>query len=268
MSFVGAGPGAADLITLRGARADRRGRRRDLGGQPGHGGVRRSSTRGPDAEMVDSVADRARGRARDLPAGRRDGPAGGPDPLRRPVAVGRRCRSSTTRAEALGLEVEIVPGVSAFAAAAAARRARADHPRGRPVGRADPAGGRQDADAASGSGCASSPGTGPRWRCSCPPRAPAQLVAELLAGRLPAGHPGGHRLPDELAGRADRALPIDELEADVQGAQAVAAHAVPGRPGAGATGTRSHLYHPGHFHGFRKPDPAARRALRASRRST
>jgi len=33
----------------------------------------------------------------------------------------------------------------------------------------------------------------------------------------------------------------------------------------GAAGTRSHLYHAGHFHTFRKPDPAARRALRAAR---
>ena len=30
----------------------------------------------------------------------------------------------------------------------------------------------------------------------------------------------------------------------------------------GAAGTRSHLYHAGHFHTFRKADPAARRTLR------
>ena len=36
-------------------------------------------------------------------------------------------------------------------------------------------------------------------------------------------------------------------------------------PALGAHGTRSHLYHPGHFHGFRKADPAARKALRSSR---
>jgi precorrin-4/cobalt-precorrin-4 C11-methyltransferase len=30
----------------------------------------------------------------------------------------------------------------------------------------------------------------------------------------------------------------------------------------GAHGTRSHLYHPGHFHGFRRADPAARRELK------
>lgn len=33
----------------------------------------------------------------------------------------------------------------------------------------------------------------------------------------------------------------------------------------GAAGTRSHLYHPGHFHGHRKADREARRALRESR---
>jgi precorrin-4/cobalt-precorrin-4 C11-methyltransferase len=33
-------------------------------------------------------------------------------------------------------------------------------------------------------------------------------------------------------------------------------------PALAAGGTRSHLYHPGHFHGFRKPERAARRELR------
>ncbi|TDC76950.1 precorrin-4 C(11)-methyltransferase, partial [Streptomyces hainanensis] len=34
-------------------------------------------------------------------------------------------------------------------------------------------------------------------------------------------------------------------------------------PALDATGTRSHLYHPGHFHGHRRADPAVRAALRA-----
>jgi precorrin-4/cobalt-precorrin-4 C11-methyltransferase len=40
-------------------------------------------------------------------------------------------------------------------------------------------------------------------------------------------------------------------------------------PGVAATaaGTRSHLYHPGHFHGYRKADQQAREQLRASRDS-
>jgi len=35
-------------------------------------------------------------------------------------------------------------------------------------------------------------------------------------------------------------------------------------PGLAAGGSRSHLYHPGHFHGFRKADPQARKQLRAA----
>jgi precorrin-4/cobalt-precorrin-4 C11-methyltransferase len=33
-------------------------------------------------------------------------------------------------------------------------------------------------------------------------------------------------------------------------------------PALAASGTRSHLYHPGHFHGFRRAEPRARQALR------
>jgi precorrin-4/cobalt-precorrin-4 C11-methyltransferase len=36
-------------------------------------------------------------------------------------------------------------------------------------------------------------------------------------------------------------------------------------PALAAGGTRSHLYHPGHFHGFRKPERQARRRLLESR---
>ncbi|HWG60952.1 MAG TPA: precorrin-4 C(11)-methyltransferase [Streptosporangiaceae bacterium] len=37
-------------------------------------------------------------------------------------------------------------------------------------------------------------------------------------------------------------------------------------PALSARGSRSHLYHPGHFHSHRRADPAARRVLRSSRR--
>jgi precorrin-4/cobalt-precorrin-4 C11-methyltransferase len=36
-------------------------------------------------------------------------------------------------------------------------------------------------------------------------------------------------------------------------------------PALGARGTRSHLYHPGHFHGFRRAEREARRSLRQAR---
>src|SRR5205823_5731390 len=38
-------------------------------------------------------------------------------------------------------------------------------------------------------------------------------------------------------------------------------------PALATTGTRSHLYHPGHFHGYRKAQPQARKQLRARDRS-
>jgi precorrin-4/cobalt-precorrin-4 C11-methyltransferase len=39
-------------------------------------------------------------------------------------------------------------------------------------------------------------------------------------------------------------------------------------PGLSAHETRSHLYHPGHFHGFRKADREARNQLRAAGAAT
>ena len=38
-------------------------------------------------------------------------------------------------------------------------------------------------------------------------------------------------------------------------------------PALGSAGTRSHLYHPGHFHGYRKAEPKARKQLRERDRS-
>ena len=36
-------------------------------------------------------------------------------------------------------------------------------------------------------------------------------------------------------------------------------------PALAAAGTRSHLYHPGHFHGYRRAEPLARARLRGGR---
>jgi len=51
--------------------------------------------------------------------------------------------------------------------------------------------------------------------------------------------------------------------ADGQGAQALEHTLFLIGPALDAHGTRSHLYHPGHFHGYRKADPEARKALRS-----
>ena len=39
-------------------------------------------------------------------------------------------------------------------------------------------------------------------------------------------------------------------------------------PALAAAGSRSHLYHPGHFHGYRKAEPQARKQLREARDTT
>jgi hypothetical protein len=65
--------------------------------------------------------------------------------------------------------------------------------------------------------------------------------------RLPAGHAGAGGLPGDPARRAGRGL-HGGLCGDGPRPQAVE-HAVPGRPALAASGTRSHLYHPGHFTG-------------------
>jgi precorrin-4/cobalt-precorrin-4 C11-methyltransferase len=94
-----------------------------------------------------------------------------------------------------------------------------------------------------------------------------QLQAELLSGGYP---------PDTPVVLAYRATWPDELIVDCT--VGTLADTVRARklwkhtlfligPALAAAGTRSHLYHPGHFHGHRRADPGARRNLRAADRS-
>src|SRR5262249_14143634 len=91
-----------------------------------------------------------------------------------------------------------------------------------------------------------------------------QLQAELLAGGYP---------PDTPVLVAYRATWPDELVVDCT--VGTLAETVRARklwkhtlflvgPALAAGGTRSHLYHPGHFHGPRPAEPQARRDLRAA----
>ena len=94
------------------------------------------------------------------------------------------------RCQALGLAVEVVPGVSAYAAVAAAVRPGADRPRGGPVGDPDPAGGRQDADARRARAIAGFAAHGTTMAVFLSAARARQLAAELLAGGYHAGHAG------------------------------------------------------------------------------
>jgi precorrin-4/cobalt-precorrin-4 C11-methyltransferase len=91
-----------------------------------------------------------------------------------------------------------------------------------------------------------------------------QLQAELLDGGYP---------PDTPVLVAYRATWPDELVVDCT--VGTLAETVRARklwkhtlflvgPALAASGTRSHLYHPGHFHGYRRAEPQARRELRAA----
>lgn len=92
-----------------------------------------------------------------------------------------------------------------------------------------------------------------------------QAQTELLAGGYPADTPVvvayQATWPDELVVRCA----LGELAATVREHRLWKHTLFLVGPALAATGTRSHLYHPGHFHTFRRAEPAARAELRRSR---
>jgi precorrin-4 methylase len=64
--------------------------------------------------------------------------------------------------------------------------------------------------------------------------------------------------PDELIARCR----LDELAETVRAHKLWKHTLVLVGPALEAGGTRSHLYHPGHFHGHRRAEPGARKVLR------
>ncbi|MBV9379997.1 MAG: precorrin-4 C(11)-methyltransferase, partial [Streptosporangiaceae bacterium] len=89
-----------------------------------------------------------------------------------------------------------------------------------------------------------------------------QLQEELLAGGYPPRTPCvvAYQVSwdDELIVRCELA----ELAATIRSRKLWKHTLVLVGPGLAAGGTRSHLYHPGHFHEYRKADRQARRELR------
>jgi precorrin-4 C11-methyltransferase len=90
-----------------------------------------------------------------------------------------------------------------------------------------------------------------------------QLQRELLDGGYPADTPCvvAYRVswPEELVIRCT----LGDLAGTVKAHRLWKHTLVLVGPGLAAEGTRSHLYHPGHFHGFRRAEPQARAMLRA-----
>jgi len=89
-----------------------------------------------------------------------------------------------------------------------------------------------------------------------------QLQSELLAGGYPPDTPVviAYRAtwPDELMARCTVGTLADTVKARKLWKHTLFLVG----PALAGHGTRSHLYHPGHFHGFRRADPRARQALR------
>ncbi|MHB8342187.1 MAG: hypothetical protein ACYDB7_13620, partial [Mycobacteriales bacterium] len=92
------------------------------------------------------------------------------------------------------------------------------------------------------------------------------LAAELLAGGYPPDTPCvvAHAVswPGELVVHC----PLAELASTLRELRLYKHTLVLVGPALAAGGTRSHLYHPGHFHEHRRAEPEARRELRAGRR--
>ena len=266
--FVGAGPGAADLITLRGARVIGEADVVVWAASLVHPDVLEHAR--PDAEIVDSsqlpmegvLPLYERAAAERLVVARIH--SGDP-------ALWGAVAEQLDRCAELGLDVEIVPGVSSFTAAAALVRRELTIPEvaqsvvlTRLEGGKTPMPERETVR-----GFAAHRTTMAVFLSAA---RSGRLAEELLAGGYPADTPVvvAYRAtwPDELVVRAT----IGTLEEAVKQhklwkhtlflvGDALADTSDTSPDG----GTRSHLYHPGHFHGFRRADPDARRALREQR---
>jgi precorrin-4/cobalt-precorrin-4 C11-methyltransferase len=260
--FVGAGPGAADLITVRGARVIARADIVIWARSLVHEDVLAEVKLG--AEIVDSALHPLEGI---LPFYQRAADEGllvarvhSGDP-----ALWGGVIEQIERCRAMGLETEVVPGVSAFTAVAAIEQLELTVPEvaqsvilTRLEGGKTPMPPREQVREFARHGT-----TMALFLSAARGR---QLQEELLAGgydgQTPCVVAYQATWPDELVVRCALA----DLEATLKEHKLYKHTLVLVGPALrGAQGTRSHLYHPGHFHEHRRADPLARQELRASR---
>jgi precorrin-4/cobalt-precorrin-4 C11-methyltransferase len=260
--FVGAGPGAADLITFRGAK-----RIADadvviwaaslVDAECVHGNAR------SDAEIVDSskiahedvLAIYRRAAAEDLMVAR----VHSGDP-----ALWGAVQEQYDACVQIGLEVEIVPGVSALSAAAAVAGRELTIPEvAQSVILTRLEGGKTPMP--DGEHIREFARHGTTMAIFLSAARTGMLVDELRGGGYTDDTPVvvayKASWPDELVLHST----LGELEATVKEHKLWRHTLFLVGPALAASGTRSHLYHAGHFHTFRKPDREARRELRARR---
>jgi precorrin-4/cobalt-precorrin-4 C11-methyltransferase len=258
--FVGAGPGAADLLTLRAAAVIAAADIVVWASSLVHADVLGHAR--PDAEIVDSAAlplegVRAlyeRALATDLVVARIH--SGDP-------ALWGAVQEQRELCDELGLPHETVPGVSAYAAVAALAGRELTIPElTQSVILTRLGGGKTPMPA--GEDIAGLARHGTTMAIFLSAARSGQLQAELLAGGYPPGTPVvvAYRAtwPDELIVECTVGTLADTVRARKLWKHTLFLVG----PALAAAGTRSHLYHPGHFHGFRRADRQARRDLRAA----
>ncbi len=257
VTFIGAGPGAADLITLRGARA--------IGAADvviwASSLVQEEILQHarPGAEIVDSAALPIEGVLPYYERAAREGlhvarvHSGDP-------ALWGAVQEQLDRAREIGIDVEIVPGVSAFSAVAALAQRELTIPEvAQSVILTRLEGGKTPMPEGESIRAFAAHGTTMAVFLSA--ARSGQLATELLAGGY------APQTPVLVASRAtwpDEELAyctIETLEETVKARKLWKHTLFLVGPALGAHGTRSHLYHPGHFHGHRRAERAARAAL-------
>ncbi len=258
VTFVGAGPGAPDLLTLRAAAAIGAADIVIWASSLVHPGVLAHAR--ADARVIDSALLALEGvlphYQRAAAEGLRVARVHSGDP-----ALWGAVQEQLDRCRELGLATEIVPGVSSFTAAAAGIGRELTIPEvAQSVILTRLGGGKTPMPP--GEQVAELARHGTTMALFLSAARSAQLQAELLAGGYPAATPCviAYRVtwPDELVLRCELA----DLAVTIKAARLWKHTLVLVGPALAAGGTRSHLYHPGHFHQHRKADRAARRALR------
>lgn len=257
--FIGAGPGAPDLITIRGAKAIARADIVIWAASLVHPDTLEHAR--PGAEVIDSSKLPMEGVLPLYERAARDGltvarvHSGDP-------ALWGAVGEQIAECDALGLAVEIIPGVSAFTALAAAEHLELTVPEiAQSVILTRLEGGKTPMPAGESIRAFAAHGTTMAVFLSA--ARSGVLQAELLAGGYAENTPVviGYQVswPDELIVRCTVATLADTTKEHMLWKHTLFLIG----PGLTSHRTRSHLYHPGHFHGFRKADHDARRQLKA-----
>jgi precorrin-4/cobalt-precorrin-4 C11-methyltransferase len=262
VSFIGAGPGAPDLLTLRGAHIIAAADVVIWASSLVHPDV--LSHAQENAEIVDSARLPMEGVLPYYERAARDklniARVHSGDP-----SLWGAIQEQLEQCAALDLDTEIVPGVSSFTAVAARIGRELTIPEvAQSVILTRLGGGKTPMPP--GEQVAAFARHGTTMALFLSAARSAQLQDELLAGGYPPDTPCVIAFqvtwPDELivhCALADLAASIKERKLWKHTLVLVG-------PGLAAGGSRSHLYHPGHFHGYRKADRQARKQLREARR--